>query len=123
MYSIKLANYCHLLLILIFALLLVDSTRKGARSGKKRKLSPETVDHTSTDTFISSIKKGDQWRPLKVLVLTPVSGFSHFQLTAKFAEILAERGHYVVCFHRLFFKFVLFFIKGILFFAQNHCQI
>ena len=51
---------------------------------------------TGSASAISALNKRSDWRRLKVLVLAQSSGYSHFHLNAKLAEILAERGHYVV---------------------------
>jgi hypothetical protein len=36
-------------------------------------------------------------QPLKVLVLAPNRDYSHFALSRRLAQLLADRGHHVVC--------------------------
>ena len=89
------AFVCSAIGLLLFASSIVKTIWRNKEADTDKNANVKALQAT-TGSAISALNKRSDWRRLKVLVLAQSSGYSHFHLNAKLAEILAERGHYVV---------------------------
>ena len=89
--------YLFLILLIIFFTVVEGGNKKNKKKKAAKQRQKEQKEQKNRTTAELFIPKHKGWKPLKVLVVAQTRAYSHFQLNVRFAEILAQRGHDVVC--------------------------